>query len=275
MGDSADALRLLLSEDLREASELAAALEETNMNRQEEDRAILNEALSVLADDFSPERDFGVVLAGEGWHPGVIGIVASRVVERIHRPVVMVALEGEKGRGSARSIPTVHLMRALGPCAPHLLRFGGHRQAAGMDIAKEALPDFRAAFNEGVRDQLGGVEPHPLLRAELRIPLSEATEELLAMIQYMGPFGMGNPRPVFWSDGLRVIGSAKVVGSDHLKLRLGDGKRELDAIGFGLAGKVPPHVLGGEVEALFRLQENEFRGQRTLQAGLVDLRASA
>jgi single-stranded-DNA-specific exonuclease len=274
MGDAADALRLLLSEDPREASDLAGFLEETNRTRQAEDRAILEQALSVLADDFNPERDFGVVLAGEGWHPGVIGIVASRVVERIHRPVVMVALDGEKGRGSARSIPPVHLMHALDPCAPHLLRYGGHRQAAGMDISRAALPAFRAAFNAGVRDQLGGAEPRPLLRAELRIPLSEATEELLAMLQYMGPFGMGNPRPVFWSGGLRVIGNSKVVGSDHLKLRLGDGVREVDAIGFGLAGRVSTGSLCGTVEALFRLQENEFRGARTLQAGLVDLRAA-
>jgi single-stranded-DNA-specific exonuclease len=269
------ALRLLLTEDPAEARRLAETLDAENGRRQDQDRDTLADALDRLAHEFDPDRDYGVVVAGEGWHPGVIGIVASRVVERIHRPVVMIALEGAQGRGSARSIPSVHLMQALDSCAPHLLRYGGHRQAAGMDLLREELPAFRAEFNSGVRTELGGVAPRPLLRSDLRIPLSEASDKLLALLRHMGPFGMGNPRPVFWSGGLRVVGGARVVGNGHLKLRMGDGVHELDAIGFGLAERVPPESLvRGEFEALFRLQENEFRGGRTLQAGLVDLRAA-
>jgi single-stranded-DNA-specific exonuclease len=267
------ALRLLLTEDPEEGRALAGALDAENARRQDEDRATLVDALERLAADFDPERDYGVVLAGEGWHPGVIGIVASRVVERIHRPVVLIALDGERGRGSARSIPSVHLFEALDATREHLLRFGGHRQAAGLDIARAELPAFRAAFNRSVKDQLQGRLPRPQVGGDLALPLARADRELHGFLEHLGPFGMGNPRPVFWARGLRVVGSPRVVGSGHLKLRLGEGERELDAIGFGLAPRVPPGSFGGgAVDVLFQLQENEYRGTRSLQARLVDLR---
>ncbi|HUF76867.1 MAG TPA: single-stranded-DNA-specific exonuclease RecJ, partial [Longimicrobiales bacterium] len=154
IGESMDALRLLLTEDAAEARRLAEQLDATNRSRQEEDGRTLDEALDLLGDRYDPEADFGVVLWSEGWHPGVIGIVASRVVECVHRPVVMVALDGGRGRGSARSVPGFHLYDALHACARHLGRFGGHRQAAGMDIEEAALPGFRDDFNATARARL-------------------------------------------------------------------------------------------------------------------------
>ncbi|MEX0855965.1 MAG: single-stranded-DNA-specific exonuclease RecJ [Gemmatimonadota bacterium] len=270
------ALRLLLADSADEARELAAGLEAENRRRQEEDRKTLAEAIEKLAVDFDPARDFGVVIEGEGWHPGVIGIVASRVVERIHRPVVLIALDGARGRGSARSIPGVHLFEALRENAAHLSRFGGHRQAAGMDIERDEIAAFRAAFRRSVEAQLGGRTPRPELRGDLALDLSAADEAMHALLEYLGPFGMGNPRPVFWARGLRVVGTPRVVGNGHLKLRLAEGKRELDAIGFGLAPRVPVTMLmGGQVDVLYQLQENEYRGTRSLQARLVDLRPSS
>ncbi len=272
MGDAGDALRLLLTEDPAEATALAAELEEENHRRRAEDQRTLDQALELLARDYDPERDLGVVLAGEGWHPGVIGIVASRVVERIHRPVVLVALEGERGRGSARSIPEIHLHDAVERCREHLVRFGGHRQAAGMDLEVGRLPAFRRSFNEAVQAQLGATPPTPVLRVDAELPLEEATDEFHHWLGYLGPFGMGNARPVFLTRGVPLAGAPRVVGRDHLKLRLGNGGAGLDAIGFGLAGRIPPDRVGDRADLAFQLRENEYRGRRTLQARLLDLR---
>jgi len=276
MGDAAVALRLLLTEDPLEAGRLATELEEENRRRQEEDRSTLDQALAHLAESFDPSSDFGVVLEGEGWHPGVIGIVASRVVERIQRPAVLLALDGDRARGSARSISSVHLLDAVRAGAPHLLRFGGHRQAAGMELKRSGIPAFRSAFNEAVREQVNGVLPPPRLRGDLHLPLPLADRELCRFLGHLGPFGMGNPRPVFWSQGARVSAPPKVLKGEHLKLRIGEEGVTLEAIGFGLLPRLGTGVpgVGERVDALFHLQEEEFRGERTLQARLLDLRPS-
>jgi single-stranded-DNA-specific exonuclease len=265
--------RLLVTEDPDEARRLAHQAGTLNKQRQETDRRILKEALEQLARVYDPDEDFGVVLEGEGWHPGVIGIVASRVVERIHRPVVMVALDGDRARGSARSIPGFDLLGGIQACAEHLDRFGGHRQAAGMDIRRENLPAFRMAFNREAREILEGKELRPAVAPELEVELGEMSQELYRYLEYLGPHGMGNPRPVFRAGGLTLSGPARVVGSGHLKLSLRSGGEELEAIGFGMADRIPPSALGlGPVEVAFQLQDNEYRGVRRLQARLKDVR---
>jgi len=275
IGDSMDALTLLLTEDPREARGLAEQLDETNRARREEDRRTLDEALELLEADYDPTADFGVVLASEGWHPGVIGIVASRVVERIHRPVVMIALEGESGRGSARSIPGFHLHEALTECATHLRRYGGHEQAAGMDLDRASLEAFREAFNEVARARLSGQDLRPVLRADVELAPGEVDLDLVRWMEYLGPHGVGNPGPLFRASGVALTG-ARTVGEGHLKVRLGGPRGGLDAIGFGLAERFPPEAVGTEPhDVLFRLERNEWRGNVTPQARLADLRPSA
>jgi single-stranded-DNA-specific exonuclease len=275
MGDADRALRLLLTEDAAEGERLAGVLDEENRLRQAEDRRTLEQALALLADGFAPERDFGVVLAAEGWHPGVIGIAASRVVERIHRPVVMVALHEGRGRGSARSIPGFHLHDAIGACAGHLDRWGGHAQAAGMDLDAAALPAFRAAFAAEARRLLEGSEAlHPRLRIDLELPEERVEPRLLELLQYVGPHGVGNPRPVFLLRGARATG-ARVVGNGHLRMRLRKGPVRLDAIGFALAERWPPAALRDQrIDVVLQLQFEEWRGVRRMRARVLDLRAS-
>lgn len=274
MGDAADALELLLTEDEDEARRLAASLDQENRSRRQEDERILDEALDLVATEFDPEEQYGVVLASESWHPGVIGIVASRVAERIHRPVVLVALDGDTGRGSARSIPGFHLYEAVEACGEHLLRFGGHRQAAGMDLRRDAVDDFREAFGREARRRLHGRTLRPDLRVDLELPLCEASDELFRYLRYMGPFGISNPRPVFLSRGVRVAGTPRVVGSGHLKLRMVQDGAILEAIGFRMADRIPVEGLGeGPLEVVYQLRENEYRGRRTLQARLLDIRS--
>ena len=274
VGESSDALALLLTQDTSEARRLAEGLDVTNRSRQEEDRRTLDEALDLLASAYDPAEDFGVVLAAEGWHAGVIGIVASRVVDRIHRPVVIVALDGDSGRGSARSVSGFHLFEALSDCSAHLKRFGGHEQAAGMDLHRDALPDFRAAFNASARRRLTKRELSPVLRPDVELSLDDVDLDLVHWMRYLGPHGIGNPGPLFLAEGLR-LSDPRMVGDGHLKVRLSMGSARLDAIGFGLAERWPPASLtDGPYDALFRLERNEWRGVARPQARLADLRPS-
>lgn len=275
VGESVDALRLLLTDSEQEAGRLAARLDSLNAERRDEDRRTLEEALGHLERRFDPDSDFGVVLSGSGWHPGVIGIVASRVVEQIHRPVVMIALDGSMGRGSARSIPGFHLYEALSQCAEHLERFGGHRQAAGMDIASDRIEAFRTAFNEVARVRLEGEDLRPTLTPDADLDVADANLDLVHWLSYLGPHGIGNAGPLFRLVGVELEG-ARVVGEGHVKTSLRQGTRRLDAIGFGLAHRHPPEALSaGPFDALVRLERNEWRGRAAVQAKLVDLRPSS
>jgi single-stranded-DNA-specific exonuclease len=274
VGESADALELLLTEDAAQAQRLAEKLEATNQSRQLEDRRTLDEALELLSRSYDSEVDYGVVLASEGWHPGVIGIVASRVVERIHRPVVMVALDGDSGRGSARSIPGFHLHEALTECSGHLRRFGGHRQAAGMDVDRDAVQAFRSAFNEAARRRLTAEDLRPVLRPDLTVSLADIDLDLVHWMSYLGPHGMGNPGPLLLASSVS-LSDARTVGEGHLKVSLRSEGGRLEAIGFGLAERHPPETLGaGPHDVLFRLERNEWRGVAKPQARLADLRPS-
>lgn len=272
IGEAADALRLLLTDDETEARTLAQRLDELNGRRRDEDRRTLEEALAQLAGSFDPATDYGIVLAGEGWHPGVIGIVASRVAERVHRPVVMIALNGDRGRGSARSIPGFDLYDAVAECGDLLDRFGGHPQAAGMDLRSDRLDAFRHDFNAAARRRLHGLELRPTLRPDVDLALGAADLELVHWLGYLGPHGIGNPGPLFRAHGLR-LGGARVVGERHLKAVLEQGGARMPAIGFGLAERFPPDRCSNQrFDALFRLERNEWRGRVSVQANLVDLR---
>jgi len=275
LGEPRDGLALLLTDDRDEARRLARMAEDVNRHRREADQRTLEEALEQLSLSFDPEVDHGVVLASESWHPGVVGIVASRVVERIHRPAVLIAVDGDRGRGSARSIPEYHLLDGIRACGGPLDRFGGHRQAAGLEIRKDRIPEFRRAFNEEARKTLGGMDLRPTLKVEIQVSLEEMSQDLLRYLKYLGPHGIGNPGPSFLVEGIPLSQPPRIVGTDHLKLRLGRGQVELDAIGFQMAIRIPPRSLGtGAVDAVFQLHENEFRGVRHLQARLKDIRPS-
>ena len=272
--DAGTGLRLLLAE--APATEpLAASLEETNTRRKAVDRAILEEALALLSTGYHADRDRAVVLAGTGWHPGVIGIVASRVVEHIHRPALLIAIpEGEGvARGSARSIPGFDLLACIRDCGGHLERFGGHAAAAGFDIRRDRIDAFREAFLRRAAELLPE-EPIPELRIDMELPIAEATAELARYLAHAGPFGVGNPTPVFLGRGVRVR-DARPVGGDgqHLRLTLANGRASLGGIAFRMAGSHGDLARSGEpVDAAFHLQEDAWRGRRRIQARLVDLR---
>jgi single-stranded-DNA-specific exonuclease len=274
MGEAMRGVRLLLTDDDAEAASIARTLEEENRWRQTVDGQTLKQAMEALERAYDPDRDWGVVLASDGWHPGVIGIVASRVVERIHRPTVLIAMSGSaEGKGSARSIGGFHLYEAMRACAPLLTRYGGHRMAAGCSILPEKVDEFRDAFNAHARQVLTEEKLVPEVRIDLMVELPDANEQILRLMRHAAPFGMGNPTPVFGARGLRLAGAPRIVGQNHLKIVLTGGGATLEAIGFGMADRWgEPGLADGPMDVAFKLEENTWNGRTSLQARLVDLR---
>jgi single-stranded-DNA-specific exonuclease len=266
VGDAAEGLRLLLTDDPAEAAELARRLEGLNVERQSLDQRMLEEALAQVEQAGDPERDASFVLAGDGWHPGVVGIVASRVVERYGRPAFLIAFDGDVGKGSGRSISRFDLHAALLACGDLLERYGGHQMAAGLTIRRDRLDEFRERFGGIAREALGPDDLGPEQRVDLELALREATPELERMCRHLEPCGSGNASPVFGVRGVRLTGRSRV-GSGHLKGTLDDGTTRLPAIGFQWADRVP-WLADGLVDAAFRLEPNEWNGHTTLQARL-------
>lgn len=272
VGEARLALDLLLTNGRGEAARLAGALESYNAERKQTEARVLDEALALLEPSYDPGCDYGLVLASSDWHPGVIGIVASRLVDRLHRPTVLVSVDGDTARGSARSIPGFDILAAITRGRRHLDRFGGHRQAAGMSLAAERIDAFRASFNEAAGQELADRDLRPSLVADAEIRLEEVTEPLVRYLRHMGPHGIGNPRPLFLARGVTVDGRAKVLRGAHLKMRLRDRTGALNAIGFRLADRVEPGALAsGPVDAVFRLRLDNYRGVALVQAELAGI----
>jgi single-stranded-DNA-specific exonuclease len=206
----------------------------------------------------------------------VIGIVASRIVEEFGRPTVLVAVEGDVGKGSGRSISPFDLHAGLSGCRDLLLRFGGHRSAAGITIARDQLPAFAERFNAIARERLTPDDLVPELRADLDVSLGELTVELEALLRHVEPCGIGNPSPVLVARNLTVAAPPRVVGKthEHLKLWLGDAAgSHIEALGWGMAPRASEIEQGAQIDVAFRLESDEWNGEKRLQARLADFRS--
>lgn len=269
VGDAMDGLRLLLTDDPAEAADLAQRLESLNDQRQALDQRILEEAIAQVEATVRLEEHSALVLSASGWHAGVIGIVASRLVERYGRPAFMVAFDEQTptiGKGSGRSISRFHLRDALATCGDLLERFGGHRMAAGLTIHRDRLVEFRERFVAEANRLLRPEDLAPEQRVDLVLGLGEATDDLERLCRLLEPCGSENPGPVFAVRGIRLEG-VREVGRGHLKATLRDGAYALHAIGFGMADRAPADL--GEVDVAFKLERNSFRGRDALQARMV------
>lgn len=271
IGEAMDGLALLLSDDPADAMERARRLETQNVQRQELDQRILQEAVDLVEREVDLAEQYGIVLASDTWHPGVIGIVASRVVERYARPAMLVALEGDVGKGSGRSVSGFDLHGALERCAPHLLRYGGHRMAAGITVAREALDGFRVAFNDVARERLSAEDLVTRRRIDAVVRLDDLSFDLERLLRHLEPCGAGNPTPVFGVTGVAVR-EARPVGANHLRLLLEDAAGRIPAIGFDWADRVDPAWWQAPVDVAFQLQQNEWRGDVSLQARIVEVK---
>ncbi len=267
--DAALGVELLLEGSPERAAEIAGLLDGFNRERQKIEEETLRQALERL--EGGEGSAHAIVLADERWHPGVIGIVASRLVERFHRPVVLIALENGKGKGSARSIRGFHLYRALQACRDTLEGFGGHEYAAGLSIDAGAVAAFSAAIEEVARDTLAPDDLIPMLSHDGEVLLEEITAEALGDFVALAPFGAGNPEPSFVATGLR-ISQMRTVGEKHLRFVARQGGYTFQCIAFGMAPR--QEELCGEVDLLFTPGFNEWQGRSEIQLRIRDWRPS-
>ncbi len=256
------ALHLLLTEDAREAAEFAGRLEELNRERQAVEDRIVREAIAqVEAWPESRQRRRGYVVADAGWHEGVIGIVASRLVERFHRPVVLIAGTDGDWKGSGRSIPSFDLHAALGACSEHLSRFGGHRAAAGLSIDPARVGAFAEAFGEAVDAELPEEELEPKLHVDGIVSGEELTLELSQELGHLAPFGLGNPGVTLLLPSCDLSEVAQTADGKHLRFRVRHANRPAgSAIAFGLGKQADRARRVVRHDVLFRLEENRWNG---------------
>ncbi len=266
-------VELLLAEREGDALTLARLCEEKNRERQDMDRRILDEAMQRV-ERLDLDATWGIVLSDANWHSGVIGIVASRIVEQTARPVFLIAVQDGVGKGSGRSIPAFDLHAALGACGHLLVKHGGHRAAAGLTVEAERIPEFTTLFNEVARERLTAADLVRELRVDLDLPLAEATDDLERLLRHLEPFGPGNPGPMFLAEGVRVSSRARRIGTDGVKLVVEAGERRLDAVGWGMAERAGELGEGAMLDIVYKLERNEYRGRTSLQLGLADFRTA-
>jgi single-stranded-DNA-specific exonuclease len=210
-------------------------------------------------------------LGAEDWHPGVLGIVASRIVERFHRPTVVIGLSDGEGKGSARSIRGFHLVEGLRRCADLLEKFGGHEYAAGLSIKQEKLPLFTQRFEEVAHSCLTSEDLVPVLEVDAKVEFAEIGLPVARQLQLLQPFGIGNPEPILLTRGVEVSERKDFNGGARFKLR--QGTRSVNAVVFGLDDDFPGHK-GAKIDVVYRLGENEWNGTTTAQLRIVDARLS-
>ena len=265
------ALRLLVTDNPVEAAQLAHELDDQNRVRQEVEKQILQQAEEKL--NFDPSRDAGIVLGARGWHPGVLGIVASRISKKYYRPTIIVGFEENgAGKGSGRSIEGCSIVRALTECSTVLEKFGGHEMAAGVTLREENLPKFREQFLDAVRRQLSdeGLSPHLHLDAE--IGLAEINFDLLHWHEMLQPFGNGNPQPIFVSAAVEAARPPRVVGERHLELRLRQRNWHHRAIFFdGAASPLP----SAPWDVAFRIHTSVYEGESRIDLHVQALRSAS
>jgi single-stranded-DNA-specific exonuclease len=269
LGTAEDALNLLLASDAERAAALARDLDRANRERQELEQAIVASAMERIDANYDPARDFALVVADPGWHPGVIGIVASRLVARYNRPAVVIALDGEGGgRGSCRGIESVDLAAALRDCSALLGRCGGHAMAAGLDIEANRVDEFRTRFNSVIAARVNGRVPPPVLPVDSWMTLDEADEGLLDCIERARPCGQGNPAPV-WAVRDVEVETWQIMKEKHVRVRVRQGAAVCSAVGFNFAARGRPE---GRIDIAFELRRNTWNGRSSLQLQLRDFR---
>jgi len=273
MGDAGRAVDLMLTEDEEEARTIAQVLQDENLKRRELDSGVYEEARELAKRDFDPVRDRVLVLAREGWHPGVIGIVASKLAEAFYRPTVVIALDGEEGRGSARSIPAFHLYEALLGCEDLLLGFGGHEFAAGLSIEKGKIGAFRERMNRIGHEVLKEEDLVPKLSLDAWLELSEVTPDLLRDLRRMAPFGPGNREPLFLVSDLQVVGEPRIVGANHLKFKVRQDRTVLGGIAFDAGERYGALATGqAGLSVACVLEEDEWQGKKETRLRVKDFK---
>ena len=267
------AVDLLTTKDHNEVKKIAAAIEQFNTDRRATDERITQEALDQIKQ--RNEEDFpATVVYAKDWHKGVVGIVASRVIENYYRPTVVLTQSGENYVGSVRSVKGFNVYNALEACKAHMIQFGGHKYAAGLSLKKTELTAFKTAFEKQVEATILPEQKTPVITYDLVLPIEEVNHKLYRIVAQMAPFGPKNMRPVFCSTNCIDSGQSKIVGQDqsHLRLSVQTVNGPLVGIGFGLADHFGHIKSGAAFDLLYTLDENEWNGTSSLQLKIKAIR---
>ena len=272
LGTAQDALELLLTEDASLARTIAASLDAQNRERRAVEDDVLRQAEAQVAEGFDAERDAAIVVGAQGWHTGVIGIVASRLQKRFHRPALVIGFdETGLGKGSGRSIAGLSLVAALAACGEFLEKHGGHDMAAGLTIREARFAEFRAAFLAHALGRLSAEQLQPRLHLDAELTLGEIDYDLLAHHEALQPFGMAHPQPLFFARSVTLAAEPRVMKEKHLSLVLRQNGDEYRAVWFGAANEVRPRL---PWDIAFQIERNEWQGRITPQIHIRAVRAS-
>ncbi|MCX5706690.1 MAG: single-stranded-DNA-specific exonuclease RecJ [Candidatus Omnitrophica bacterium] len=235
MASAEDSLNLLLTDDVSEAEKLAKVIEQHNRTRQKIEGKIMEEAEAIINKEINFKDHQVIVVAKEGWHQGVLGIVASKLADRFYRPAIVISLDEELCKGSARSIKNFHLFQALLECKKFLHAFGGHAHAAGLVITKDNINDFKESINRLAHEQLRLEDLLPSLDVDIEVVLADLNDQVIQELERLEPFGTANPEPLFYTKGLKLKGEPLVLGRETIKFWVTDGSVTFQAIGFGMS----------------------------------------
>lgn len=274
MGDPKCAVEMLLARDEKTARQYAELLDRENRERQATEQKILEEALGVIAADPSMEDDYVLIIGHEGWHHGIIGIVASKISERFNKPCILISTGDGMGKGSGRSIKCFNLFKALEHCGSDLTKFGGHELAAGLSLETEKIPLLRRHINEYAKSILSEEDFIPRIYVDTALPAEYVNMNTAERLMLLEPYGMGNASPVFFAKGLEVTNIRPLSEGKHIKLTLSGGGSVIDAVGFGMGACLSEIKAHDMIDILFNLDINVFRGERQVQVLLKDMRFS-
>jgi len=273
LGSAEKALQLLLADDDATARRLAVDLDVLNKKRREIEREVLVAAREEAGEFADASEHPVLVLAHEGWHQGVVGIVAARLTEEFGRPAIVIGLDGDRGRGSARTVGDFHILEAMSAAAPHLERYGGHAQAAGLEIRTDKVDQARQAIVSKAREMLqAGGHPESTLVIDADLAFEEMTVETMRHLDLLAPFGAGNEKPLFRSHEVYLAQPPRAVGADrnHLMLHLRRGDHVLKAMAFGMGSRERELSLGTPLNVVYTPRWNTFRGETNLEIEVVD-----
>jgi single-stranded-DNA-specific exonuclease len=271
------ATRLLLATDeamSEEARALAQQLNDENLRRQQEEADLVAQAKKAIETDPAVGAHNVLVVGGDGWHRGVIGIAASKLVDTFHKPAIVLSVDGEIAHGSCRSIPDFDMLAALEHCSDVFIRFGGHKQAAGLTMEAERVPEFRARVNAYADQVLEPDQLRPRLRIDAPLNLRSITSELMRDLDSLGPFGMSNPRPVFHASGVEIVDGPRPLKERHLKMTFAQDGRRFRAIAWRAAERADFLTRNrASVNLAFSLEKNEYQGETYFELNVCDFKS--
>ncbi|MDP6852982.1 MAG: single-stranded-DNA-specific exonuclease RecJ [Candidatus Marinimicrobia bacterium] len=276
LGDASRAVKLLTTNNPVRAMDIARELEDENNLRKEITHKITEEALYQVKTNCNLDKEKAIILGSEDWHPGVVGIVASRIKETFARPAIIISFEEDEGKGSCRSIYGFDMVDALRECASSLTGFGGHPIAAGLSLQKEKFDAFKATFLKVAENQISTEELTPTIMVDSELNLEDLDHRMLKFLNSMEPYGPGNMRPIFTTKNIRVEGIPQLLGRDQntLKFSVKQKKTPFESIGFNMAEHYEKLILNSPIDIAYVIGENEWNGKRTVQLELKDIKLS-